>query len=629
MEMRCSSLARPWPGLLLLLGLVAGCAGPIGVERVPPEEVHRQLTGSVLSGDSLSESSRNVFRRANLLDVFEADPELALRMAHELVAERYSGRMSALTGRAMVAVSEAAFLHASRSGDRRYFVMASIYAWAFLFGEDAPLDPIDPLVRLAVNLYNRGITLTLLSPGAREGIELRAGSFELPVGSLEVSLDPEELRWGDRVFTVFTPVADLKIRGLQNRYREAGLGAPLAAATRRIESDDDVVGPILGDVQVPVSMVLVIDDVMEGIRSGELRGQIEIRSPGDGGWVEIEGTRYATEVEPSASLALMLSEIKPWQGELKAFFQGDLRSAKDGLTSLSLHRRGGIPLILVHGTASSTATWANLVNDLMADPEIRSRYEFWLFTYNTGAPILYSASLLRQAIADVVHTLDPNGEDPALRQAVVVGHSQGGLLAKLMAVESGDRFWRQVSDEPIGALSMTPGTRDLIESSMFVEPSPYVGRVVFISTPHRGSYLLNFGPTSLLRRLVRAPSSVVQAAGDLVKQNPESAAIRRIDDVDGALGQMNPSSPFLENLLEMPVELPVRAHSIISVKEFFDKEEQSDGVVRYESAHLADVESEVLIQSGHSCLDHPQVTEEVRRILLMHLGTTRTPAPLR
>ncbi len=612
------------PGrVLVCLGLVVavGCEAPIRVQRASPERVHRKLTETVLSSGELSQATRNILRLANLLSVYETDPALALETAHELLTQRARGRLSELTERGLVAVAEASFLYASESGDRRYFVMAAIYAWAFLFARDKPIDPVDPRVRLAARLYNRGLTLALLPDQVGEPIELSGGTLELPIGTLEIELDPAELEWGDRQLTHFKSVADLSIRGLSNRYRIQGIGAPLAGSTRVRPGREPEADPIHDEVQVPVSLVLYIEDVWAGLRSGRLRGRARIHDFLEDPWVEVSGRRMPAELEPSASLALMYSKIEPWRNELQAFFEGDLKRGRDGLTSLSLHQPGRIPVILVHGTASSVTTWANMLNDLVADRELRQHYQLWLFTYNTGSPILYSASLLRRAIADAVRSLDPEGLDPALRRAVVIGHSQGGLLAKLMAVESGDRFWEQISDRPFEELDMQPETRELVESALFVEPSPYVGRVVFIATPHRGSYLLNWGPTSLLRGLVRAPSSVLRATADLVKQNPESMALRQIDDVQGSLGEMNPSSPFLAALLALPPQVP--AHSIIAVREFAEKDDATDGVVRYRSAQLAEVESEVVVESGHSCLDHPQVVLEVRRVLLMHLGPHR------
>ena len=101
--------------------------------------------------------------------------------------------------------------------------------------------------------------------------------------------------------------------------------------------------------------------------------------------------------------------------------------------------------MLVHGTASSAARWAEVVNDLSSDPRIRDRFEFWFFSYETGNPIPYSALQLRQALEQAVASLDPAGEDMALRDMVLIGHSQGGLLVKMAAVDTGSRLWDAIS----------------------------------------------------------------------------------------------------------------------------------------------------------------------------------------
>ena len=82
-----------------------------------------------------------------------------------------------------------------------------------------------------------------------------------------------------------------------------------------------------------------------------------------------------------------------------------------------------------------------MLNDLENDPRVRERFQFWFFHYATGSPIPYSAMLLRDALTEAVAQLDPEGTDPALHQMVVVGHSQGGLLTKMTAVDPGTRLW--------------------------------------------------------------------------------------------------------------------------------------------------------------------------------------------
>src|SRR5262249_51377045 len=159
------------------------------------------------------------------------------------------------------------------------------------------------------------------------------------------------------------------------------------------------------------------------------------------------------------------------------------------LVALRPYRPGLIPVVFVHGTASSAGRWAQLYNELDNDPRIHDHYQFWFFSYETGNPIAYSAMLLREALEDAVKRLDPEGKDPARRQLVVIGHSQGGLLTKALVVEPGDRFWRNVSNKPLEDLHLSGETTDLLRRALLFHPLPFVRRVIFVSTPHHGSYV--------------------------------------------------------------------------------------------------------------------------------------------
>jgi len=342
------------------------------------------------------------------------------------------------------------------------------------------------------------------------------------------------------------------------------------------------------------------------------------------GWgdrtIEIEGQTLPVELETTSSLAYMLSEASPWSRELAGFFQGDLARHGDGLVSTEPYRTGKIPVILVHGTASSSGRWADIVNNLTNDPRIRERYQFWLYTYNTGSPIPYSAFLLREAIEDMVQSLDPDGSDAALNHIVVVGHSQGGLLTKLTSVEPGNKMWEILGDVPIDELKLEPETREILEGSLLFDPVPNVERVVFISTPHRGSYLAAFGIAKWMSSFIRAPANIVIAMSDIATQNPEADGISKVGKVESAVGNMSPSSPMFNVLVDIPVRPGVTAHSIISVNGGeAEKDGGSDGVVKYESAHIEGVASELIVDSGHSCQSQPTVIEELLRILLLHL----------
>ncbi len=268
------------------------------------------------------------------------------------------------------------------------------------------------------------------------------------------------------------------------------------------------------------------------------------------------------------------------------------------------YRPGRIPLVLVHGTASSPARWAQLLNEIINDRELHQRYQFWMFTYNTGNPVLYSAGILARGLRGVVSELDPEGQDPALRKMVIVGHSQGGMLTKLTAVDSGTRFWDASFTVPLDQLDVSPEARELLQSSLFYEPLPFVRRI-----------------SSLLRKVISLPFAIVSPLQEVVDRSPEAIAIRGIEnEVPRSTDNMNPNSGFVRLYSSIPIAPGIIAHSIIAVDNPEDpQEEWSDGVVAYSSAHLEGVASELIVHSGHSTQEIPQTIEEVRRILLENL----------
>ena len=82
---------------------------------------------------------------------------------------------------------------------------------------------------------------------------------------------------------------------------------------------------------------------------------------------------------------------------------------------------------------------------------------------------------------------------------------------------------------------------------------------------------------------------------------------------------MKGSNPFLKTLASLPIAPGIEAHSIIAVKGDGPPEQGDDGVVKYTSAHIDGVESELIVRDSHSTQATPETIEEVRRILYLHL----------
>ena len=607
--------------LALALVLAACSSSPVGVSRVDPNVVHERLTRSALSTKSLSSASYNVLLEANLDALYADDPEKALEQLHDLAVSGSGGP------RQLFAAAEASFLHAERTGKRPYFLAAALYAWAYLFPEDpseAP-SPFDPRFRLAANLYNRGLTSALEARESRQ-VVLSGGTLDLPFGQLEVAFDQTQLTWQDRRMTACAPIAEFRVFGLQAHYREPGIGAPLAASLAGL-SDEGRPGDLLrAELTLPVTALLRSPRSRTALAWPPFESTLEVHVPDITEAVEIAGRRVPLETEPTAVLAFSLNDSPIWKQEYLRFLQA-LPFAHDELSELYAtvpHRRGRIPVVFVHGTASSFGRWAEMFNRLAADARVRARYEFWFFSYDSGSPIIWSSMLLRESLARAVKLLDPQGTDPGLRRMVVIGHSQGGLLTKMTAIDSGTRFWDLAFKQPLESLDVSPETRDLLQRTIFVMPLPFVKRVVFLATPHHGSVLTVGGfaewVADRLRGFMTMPIKLAGVMSDIAT-NRDALVLSSADATPRmatSLDQMNPRNNFLQTLAAIPLAPGVAANSIIAVKGSGPVEEGGDGVVNYTGAHIDGVESELVVDSAHSLQDRPETVEEVRRILLYH-----------
>jgi len=290
-----------------------------------------------------------------------------------------------------------------------------------------------------------------------------------------------------------------------------------------------------------------------------------------------------------------------------------------GLSFLRPYRRGRIPVVLILGLWSNPWSWARMIKELEADAALRDRYQFWTYGYSTGDPLAYTATLLRRDLDEVRRKFDPDHSDAAFDRMVLVGHSMGGLLAKMMVQESGARLWRLVSDRPAQDLAGDKTDCDLLRSALVFRPLPGVRRVVFIATPHRGSRVDRGGLGRLGSRLVRLPDPLRAAYARLIASNGPDFFIERFrKGLPTSIDELEWQSPMLMGLDELGLAPNVTAHSIIADRRDPPRAGGSDALVAYESAHLNGGASESLVSSGHLCQDHPTVIREVRRILAEH-----------
>jgi hypothetical protein len=606
-------------GLAIIALLASACTTPVGVTHLDEQAAHRELNANILSAGRPSQYSTQLLERNALSERFKRDPEFVL-------AELNSGLGKPDERDRLFALSELSFAHAEESGKAPYYLASAVYGYAFLFPAnpaDAP-GPYDPRLRLAVDLYDSGIALGLAT---KDGKKLISAP-----GNWTCLLDRSVWR---------TTLKDSPTPEISSRNSCRSTISRFAASATRTAEPASALRPQLAFNQCrtvlraagyrrmrrclsPPSCASI--DPRRAMSDGRLHGTVELYDDDVTAAVQVGSYTVPLESDPSAALAYRLEGSPLWDFELAGFRRGDFSFLSKGnsadssdLFMLHPYHPNLIPVVFVHGTASSPARWAEMENELLGDPAIASRYQLGFFIYNSGNPIPLSAMRLRESLVNVRKDVDPDGKDSALDQMVVIGHSQGGLLTKMTVVDSGTRFWNIITKVPFDKAALDPETRDLLARALFVKPLPFVTRVVFIATPQHGSYMASNYLVKFGNKLIKLPGGLAKSAvqlGKLRRPGPLGTSFT----IPTALDNMDASNPGLKALAALPIAPGVHAHSIIPVKGTGPVEDGNDGVVEYKSAHIDGVESELVVRSGHSTQGTPETIEAVRRILYEHAG---------
>ena len=604
-------------GLLLL---TSGCQAPVGAQKTSPALVYRQNHENALSGSGLSRETQSVLRRFDQEQPFAKDPDAAIRFIHQKAVE--SGEhhllfaLSELNYRAGERIRRSVKPWDLRDA-RDYYLASAVYAWFFLFeeGKWADQESFDPRFRTACNFYNSGLSWALTESRSTNAIAvLEGGVRHLPVGQIELKFSQQDFPWPLSEFQQFLVADQFLVRGLSMRNGQPGLGAPLVGVSGS--------GRAAGVSRtVPATALLRLSGKVKDLAEGHCRGSLELYSSFYKTVVKVGDRSVPLETDTTLPLAYSLNQTLLWRLGMMQFLSGEER-IPTGVYSPQPWQTGQIPVVFVHGTFSSPVWWAEMINTLSGDPELQKRYQFWFFIYNSGNPMAYSASKLRESLTAKIRELDPTGQDPALRQMVVIGHSQGGLLTKLTATDTGDKLLETVlKTNRLDSLGLSVEQQQLIRRYACYEKLPFVSRVVFISAPHHGSYLASSLARRLARKLVSLPSKLLSETKQISGMAEKLNFPRELKGTPTSLDGMSPKNPFLLALAEIPIAPGVKGHSIIPVKGEGDYHEGKDGLVTYQSAHVDYVESEFIVRSPHSCQDKPATIEEVRRILLEHLAS--------
>ncbi|GFK94214.1 hypothetical protein NNJEOMEG_02054 [Fundidesulfovibrio magnetotacticus] len=605
--------------LLAALCLLSGCAG-VAVKPVPLERRFNALDRTAINSSEPSALTIAFLKQRDLDAQWRDDPEgLIQRLDDKFHADPGIGTLFALVELSHL---QAKRLAAEPDRAAAYDLSCAVYAYLFLFDPKVapPEGTLRPNARLAAEFHNRSLSRYVLyartrelrfSPGDR--LPMASGALELRSRVVDLPFAPDEF---SQILLSFS----YEVTGLDVTYSVPGLGVPLILERDPSgKPDSDPARRFLPRIRQVLAATLFLR--VDTGHATDADGQrvractLEVHDPMRTDSTRVNGYTVPLETDTTTPLAWMAAHAPSPQG-IKGLMDPAALQGVQGLYMLQPYEKDKIPVVFVHGLISSPLTWIPMLNGLMGDPELRRRYQFWYFSYPTGNPVLYSASLLRQSLESARLICDPQGDSPAFSNMLIVGHSMGGLLAKAMVQDPGDRLWNALTTLPPSQLKAAQDVRDLVEKIFFFRPLPFVSEAVFISSPHRGSEMALGTIGAIGKALVTLPFTLARASATLLATLSGLGHKLHLDGLPTGIDSLSPKNPMLKIMADTPVAVPF--HSIIGNEAKAGVAGGTDGVVPYWSSHLDGARSELIVKSGHGAHEHPLAIREVRRIMLEH-----------
>ena len=243
----------------------------------------------------------------------------------------------------------------------------------------------------------------------------------------------------------------------------------------------------------------------------------------------------------------------------------------------------------------------------------RHNYQFWFYSYPSGYPYPYSALILRR---------DLDGMEKKFlvrKKMVVVGHSMGGCIARTLLTDTGDKLWLAAYGKPPNQTDLPSETKNFLKEAIIFKHRPEIGRVIFMSTPHRGADLATNWVGRIGSALIRTPGTSSRSAGRDPSPAPDPAALQ-LNRVPNSVDTLAPNNRFVVAINKLPITPGVPYHTIVGDRGRGDTPKSSDGVVAYWSSHLDGAKSEFIAPCNHSSPLNPQAIAEVHRILKLNLN---------
>ncbi|SIQ15397.1 esterase/lipase family protein [Solilutibacter tolerans] len=498
------------------------------------------------------------------------------------------------------------------------------YSYAYLFFTDRKPGPRafedrQTQVRDYYNLASQEVAqrLFLHISKADDAQALLGHEFDVDGWKVRIEMTGMHLPANAPLARELVPASSLAFVGLHSTHRRDGLGAELIAVTDEVRTAAQAPQTDWSEMPARVVTSLVRFDAEELPQLMATR-HVTLASfdPTRFDKVQLHGQTVPLAANFSAGYALWLARSGFNRQSLSSLFGNANSLSRAHLFLLEPFDPNRRILLMIHGLASSPEAWTNVANDVMGDEALRREYQIWQIYYPTNLPIPINHAAIRKTLRSALHHYDPQGTTTASHDMVVVGHSMGGIISRLLVSSSGDgllaltRRDHRLTDESYARVKAEFG--EILE----FQPIPNITRAVFVAAPHGGTDVAGGWLGRQISKFVRLPAALQAEVQRLI--DGDDAPPRRRDDspLFNSVSSLDRNNPFVRAATDLSISPRVTYHSIIARA---DPEipipESDDGLVPYWSSHLDGAASERVITSGHSVQEATEAIFELRRIL--------------
>ncbi|HWX18144.1 MAG TPA: alpha/beta fold hydrolase [Chthoniobacterales bacterium] len=347
----------------------------------------------------------------------------------------------------------------------------------------------------------------------------------------------------------FTPADQFDVHGkyVTERTTREGIGAPTVAVEREHNKG----------ARESFAPSRIFYSVTVVAHFKERRCILAFEDPLDKETVTFEGRTFPLAADFTVPLAVMLESTDPKRHELSRVLNPEKYAHTAAIERLQPYNPNKTIVLVIHGLMDSQATWTPMINKLRGDPVIRKHYQFWFYSYPSGYPYPYSAAILRNELDAVEKRF------PGRKPMVLVGHSMGGCISRLLLTDSGDRLWMKIFGKPPDQVPLSPHTREYFRQELFFRHRPEIGRVIFIAAPLRGSNLATGLIGSIANIFIREHSVSSEASQEMLRvaniEENELKPKREANSVD----TLSPKSRFVNVINTIPITPGVPYDTII------------------------------------------------------------------